>query len=215
VRIVRWIGRQRFAAADQISRRFAMDRSRTYRRLRVAIAAGLVDHRRVFHGPGVYLATERGLAATDLALPAAKVDVRTYHHDLALTGLCAAYELAGREIVTEREIRTTDVFAPAPRYAVRLGDQRLHIPDLVAHEPSGLVAIELERTPKRARRLDQIISAYLRARHLAGARYYATDPQLERWLRQAIERNHADQFIQLIGPAPTSKPPKAAMETTV
>lgn len=213
LRIAGWIGRQRFATASQIARRFDMDRSRTYRRLRAMAAGGLVDHHRVFQGPGVYLATDRGLAAAEVDLPPARVDIRTYVHDLALAGLCADYELAGLRTVTEREIRAADALAGDPRFAVVLGDRRLHYPDLIVHEPHGPVAVELERTPKRPARLDRIVGAYLRARHLAGVRYHAASPAVARVLVRAVARAHADEFIHIQGPryeGPQIAPPQAA-----
>jgi hypothetical protein len=217
LQIVGWVGRQRFASAEQIRGRFGMDLSRSYRRLRATAAAGLVEHRQVFHGPGVYLATERGLGAVDLPLPQAKVDVRTYHHDLALAGLCAGYELAGSDVVTEREIRAADAFATEPRFAIQLGDRRLHLPDLIVSDDQGLVAVELERTAKRAIRLDRILGAYLRARHLTGVRYHAASPRLESWLRQAVERVHAEDFIEVVGPdiqTQNTKPSPTAIGVT-
>lgn len=215
LKIVGWVGRQRFASAEQVQSRFGMDRSRTYRRLRATASAGLIEHRQILHGAGVYLATERGLGAVDLELPQAKIDLRTYSHDLALAGLCASYELAGSAVVTEREIRAADAFAAEPRFAVSLGDRRLHFPDLILSEDRGAVAVELEQTAKRAIRLDRILSAYLRARHLAGVRYHAASPRLASWLRLAIERVHAEDFIEVIGPdIETTTPPLAAMGVT-
>jgi len=198
--ILTWLARQRFTTADVIAARFGMDRSRTYRRLRILAAARLVEHHRIFHGPGVYLATAHGIAVADLALPPAKIDIRSYHHDLGLAALCAHYELAGHRVLTEREIRTADSFSPTPRYAVPLGDRHLHFPDLIINERRGLVAIELERTAKRARRLDQILGAYMRARHLAAVRYHATSPALERWLSRAVARTRADALVEVVGP---------------
>lgn len=196
--VVRWIGRQRFAAADQINRRFGMDRSRAYRRLRVCIAAGLLVHEQPFHGPGVYVTTQHGLAAVDLDLPPARVDVRCYRHDLDLAGLCATYELAGHQVVTEREIRTIDTHSDRPRYAVTLGGGRQHFPDLILDIVEGLVAVELERTAKRARRLDHILAGYVRARHLTAVHYHATTPAVRRALDGAIERAHAGHFISVL-----------------
>lgn len=204
--IVRWIARQRFATAEIIARRFGMDRSRAYRRLRILTAAGLVEHHRIFLGAGVYLATAHGIAVVDLTLPPAKVDIRSYHHDLGLAALCADYELADHPVLTEREIRAADSFNPTPSYAVLLGDRNLHFPDLIVCEDRGLVAVELERTTKRTRRIDQILSAYLRARHLDAVRYHATDSRVEHSLLQAIARTHADSLIEVVGPERANPP---------
>lgn len=204
--ILAWLARQRFATADVIAGRFGMDRSRTYRRLRILAAAGLVEHQRIFLGSGVYLATAHGIAVADLTLPPAKVDIRSYHHDLGLAALCADYELADHPVLTEREIRAADSFNPTPSYAVLVGDRNLHFPDLIVYEDRGLVAVELERTTKRTRRIDQILGAYLRARHLDAVRYHATDSRVEHSLSQAIARTHADALIEVVGPERANPP---------
>ena len=60
--MVRWIGRARFAQAEQVAVRFGMDERNTYRRLRGLLGLSLLEHRRVFHAqPGAYLATPAGL----------------------------------------------------------------------------------------------------------------------------------------------------------
>lgn len=59
--MVRWIGRARFAQAEQVALRFEMDERNAYRRLRGLVGLGLLEHRRIFHAqPGVYLATVAG-----------------------------------------------------------------------------------------------------------------------------------------------------------
>jgi hypothetical protein len=112
--MVRWLGRQRFAEAGQVARRFGMDERNTYRRLRGLVALGPLDHQRVLHGqPGVYLATREGLAAVGLRLPAPRVDLRTYAHDLGAAGLAIELEreFGAEAIVMERELRSLDTNA--------------------------------------------------------------------------------------------------------
>ncbi len=91
--IVRWIGRLRMASAAQVAERFGLGRAVTYARLGGLVRLGLLEHARVFHGaPGVYLATRAGLAAVDLELPPARIDLRTYAHDLELSSLVSELE---------------------------------------------------------------------------------------------------------------------------
>jgi hypothetical protein len=72
--------------ATQVAERFELGRAVGYARLKGLVGLGLLDHARIFHAaPGVYTATRAGLAAVDLALPPARVDVRTYNHDLSST----------------------------------------------------------------------------------------------------------------------------------
>lgn len=124
--IVRWSGRLRMVTAAQVAERFALGRSVSYARLSGLVQLGLLEHSRIFHAaPGVYTATRMGLATADLALPPARVDVRTYDHDVELSSLVGALEREfGRDrLTTEREMRAWDsplATAPPdpPRFAV-------------------------------------------------------------------------------------------------
>lgn len=192
--IVRWIGRLRIATAAQGADRFKLGRVVSYARLRGLVRLGLLEHARILHGaPGVYLATRAGLASVDLDLPPARVDLRTYRHDLELSSLVVDLEreFGHERISTEREMRATDTplgAAPARplRFAVPLagaGGQlqltparhpRLHFPDCaVAGEADGLLAVELERSAKGRARLRRILIGYVGARHIRAVRYYA------------------------------------------
>lgn len=204
VAMVAWVGRQRFAEAELVARRFGMDRRNTYRRLRGLVALGLLKHRRVFHGrPGVYWATRLGLATAGVRLPVAGVDIRTYEHDrLAVTVAVDLEREFGREAVrTERELRSHDARAAEPRYGIRRrsgrgGDQRgLHFPDL-AVELERPLAVEIELTAKGRTRLDSIVGGYVRARHIAGVRYYLA-AQARAGVERAIQRADASDLFDL------------------
>jgi hypothetical protein len=211
-----WLARQRVATAEQLARLFGLDVSKAYRRLRALRRLGLVRHERIFHGqPGVYLATLAGVAWAGEVLPAAKLDIRTLRHDLIVTELCVAYLRAGLVVTTEREMRVSDSGRRRPRYAALLGGDgpgggpRLHFPDLLAHQPDGLWAVEVELVPKRRRRLDQIVGAYVRARHLSAVVYYTGTPRVDRLVRDAVGRADAVDFVrvrQLVGSASTLGP---------
>lgn len=126
--IVRWIGRLRMVNATQVAERFGLGRAVAYCRLGGLVRLGLLDHQRIFHGaPGVYLASKAGLVTVGLQLPPARVDLRTYDHDLELSQLVIQLEREfGRAaVVTEREMRARDTAAgtgPAdnPVFAVPL-----------------------------------------------------------------------------------------------
>jgi predicted DNA-binding transcriptional regulator len=202
--IVRWIARQRFAEAQQIARRFAMDERNAYRRLRGLTTRGLLAQEWVLHGrPGVYFATRDGLAAIELALPPARIDLRTFVHDLGTAALAIELEreFGADALVTERELRSIDTTAEQPRYAVMRGNQTtrrgLHFPDLAVEQPdSRPLAIELELTAKGRGRLDQIVAAYVRGRHIAAVRYYAAPAALPA-VQRAVARAGADQLIHI------------------
>jgi hypothetical protein len=115
------------------------------------VRLGLLDHARIFHGqPGVFLATRSGLSIAELELPPARIDIRTYGHDLELSSVVIELEreFGPERVRTEREMRAadTDLGPPATkrqRFAVALsgargqlqltpaGHPRLHFPSSV------------------------------------------------------------------------------------
>jgi hypothetical protein len=216
--IVRWIGRQRMVTAAQIGERFELGRAVSYARLGGLTQLGLLEHQRIFHAePGVYLATRQGLHAVDLELPPARVDLRTYRHDVELSSLVIELEreFGPERVVTEREIRATDTPGLRqgsdyrPRFGVLLpasgsramtpaGHPRVHYPDaaVLAGDSGGGLAIELERALKGRTRLRSILRAYVAARHVGRVRYYATRPETARLLQEEIVRLRAEGFIE-------------------
>lgn len=203
--MVRWIGRARFAQAEQVAARFGMDERNTYRRLRGLVALGLLEHRRVFHArPGVYLATGAWLATAGVRLPPARIDIRTYRHDRVATAVSIDLEreFGPAALVTERELRARDAAAPdRPRYAVRIGAQvtrrGLHFPDLAVEVGTdGPLAIEVELAVKGRSRLDSIVGAYVRGRHIAAVRYFAA-PAARAAVERAVTRASAAELFDI------------------
>jgi hypothetical protein len=220
--VVRWIGRLRMVNATQVADRFRLGRAVTYARLGGLARLGLLDHTRIFHrAPGVYLATRAGLALVDLDLPPARVDLRTYAHDLELASLVLELE---REygpdgVRTEREMRAEEtplgVTSPArPRFAVPLTGAsgqleltparhpRLHFPDCAVigvsgEKPDGVLAIELERTPKGRARLRRILRGYVAARHISVVRYYALGGRVRRLIEGEVAAQRAEKLVEI------------------
>jgi len=215
--IVMFVGRHRAVEGRQVAERFGMHLSNAHRRLGALVRGGLLEHRRLLHGrPGVYLATRAGLELVGLELPAARVDLRTYEHDVELVWLALELEQEfGRAaVVTERELRSREVSAARaadreghllrPRYAVRTGRgvERLHFPDLVVEgggPRGGLLAVELERTSKGAARRRQIIGAYQGAVQVEQVRYYCradTWRPVERTVKE-LRANQVERVFDL------------------
>lgn len=187
VEILAWLAGVRCAMAPQIGRRFGMAYKRVSRRLGQLMRAGLLEHERLLYGkPGVYMATADGIAVGGKALPPARLDVATYRHDLALVDLAIDAELAGEQVVGQREMRAVDATrggegAP-PRYAIELdddGSSRRHFPDLIA----GRQAVELELTDVSPGHLESVLGAYARGEHLAGVVYYVEHEELAARIR--------------------------------
>lgn len=205
VAVVRWIGRCRFALAGQVAGRFAMDERNAYRRLRGLVGLGLLEHRRVFHAqPGVYLATVAGLQTAAVELPRARVDIRTYRHDrIAVEVLVELEREFGRErLVTERELRSREgQGSEGLRYAVRLGGEAtrrgLHFPDLAVESENGRpLVVEVELAVKGRARLESIVGAYVRGRHVGGVRCYAA-PAARAAVGRAVSRASAGELFDL------------------
>lgn len=220
--IVRRIGRLRMACATQVAERFDLGRAVTYARLGGLVRLGLLEHTRIFHGaPGVYLATRAGLAAVDLELPPARIDLRTYTHDLKLTSLVSELESEHRRerVSTEREMRAADAPvggtpAEGPRFAIPLagahgqlqltpaGRQRLHFPDCAVarrcgETSTGMLAIELERTAKGRARLRRILAGYVAARHITAVRYYARGDRVRDLVESEVAALRANALIEV------------------
>lgn len=195
---------------------------------------GLLEHARIFHGaPGIYLATRAGLASVDLDLPPARVDLRTYAHDLELSSLVVDLEREfGRERVsTEREMRAADTPlgaapAPRPRFAIALagargqlqltpaGHPRLHFPDcaVAAKTAEGVLAVELERTAKGRARLRRILAGYVAARHIRGVRYYTLGTRVSDLVKSEVAARRAHALIE-VRDWPTDGHSQAGLDT--
>jgi hypothetical protein len=220
--IVRWVGRLRMATAAQVADRFGLGRAVGYARLSGLVRLGLLEHARIFHGaPGVYLATRAGLASVDLDLPPARVDLRTYAHDLDLSSLVVMLEreFGSEQISTEREMRALDTpLGAAPtthqRFAIPLagargqlqftpaGHPRLHFPDCAVAARSAefgdrMLAIELERTAKGRARLRRILAGYLVARHIRAVRYYTVGVRVRQLVQSEVATQRAHALIEL------------------
>lgn len=227
--IVRWIGRLRTAGASQVAERFGLGRAVSYGRLNGLVRLGLLQHARIFHAaPGVYLATHLGLASVELALPPARIDLRTYEHDLELSALVVELEreFGSDRVVTEREMRSADtpIGSPPvskPRFAVPLtsshgqlqltpnGHPRLHFPDCAIYtdgvEADGpVLAIELERTAKGRARLRRILAGYVAARHVEAVRYYTTNDGVQAALERQRLGLRAQSLIEIRPRGPTT-----------
>lgn len=217
--IVRWIGRLRMVTAAQVADRFDLGRAVGYSRLSGLVKLGLLEHTHVFHAThGVYTTTRAGLATVDLALPPARVDIRTYAHDIELSWLVIELEreFGDDRLATEREMRASDTplgAAPAerPRFAVPLasrrgqlqltpvGYPRLHFPDvaLASAGDGPILAVELERTAKGRARLRAILSAYVAARHIGLVRYYPTNERVRDLVQSEVTGLKAARLIQI------------------
>ncbi len=143
-------------------------------RLRRLCAAALLRRTIVLgHAGSCHQITRRGLATIASPLPAPRLDVRTYDHDIGIAWVWLAARAGAfgplREIVSERGLRSRDGPGERPEMplAVRIGGvgprggERLHYPDLLlVGADARRIAVELELSSKSRLRRERILMAY-------------------------------------------------------
>lgn len=181
--VLAWIGRFRFVTAGLLAERFGVSVEKTNKRLRRLEHDRLIARRRTF--PDEHFAVFlTGAGATRVGLPtrhAPRPDVQR-EHELAIVWLATRLELAGHKVRTERECRQLEARTNERRSVdlefVTSRKDRSRWPDLVLERPDGLMAFEIEFSPKGSRRLAAIINAYVLSPVYREVRYLLTDPAL-------------------------------------
>ena len=160
--------------------------------------------------PPWYRITRRGLAVIGSSLPAPRIDLRLYQHDVGVAWLWlaargGAFGPVG-EILGERRLRSLDgARAPdEPTLGVRLGGfgthgrERLHYPDLVLHTAgSGRIALELELTPKTRTRLETILGGYGADSRFDGVVYLVERGAIARSVGNAARRLGVSDLVAI------------------
>lgn len=188
IAVLRLAGRHRFVTVAQAARGVGRAEKKVYPRLLGMRSWGLVDFHRPLVYRGVYVASRAGLATAGLALPPARIDVSTFHHDRLVTDVAIDAELAGAVVLTEREMRSHDENPDHDtRYAVTVPSGGRHYPDLLVEAGSGRWrAIEVELSPKNKLRRERILAGYARARHIDTVTYYAARSAIADLLSRSI-----------------------------
>jgi hypothetical protein len=172
--LLAFMAEHRLVLASHVQAFLGVSAQVAHGRLRALAALGMVAGQRLFHGePGCHQITRRGLAAIGADLPAPRLDLRGYRHDVGVAWLWLAAEQGGfgalREVVSERRMRSRDGTADgrAEPLGVRLGgtgptgEPRLHYPDLLLVDSGGhRIAVELELSGKGRERRERIIAGY-------------------------------------------------------
>lgn len=193
IEIVRWLGRHRLATADQVMRRFGLQRSKAYLRLSVLVDNDLVRHETGIRSARVYLATKLGLAAAGLDMPGGTVSASSFAHDLAVIDVAIPIEQTpGLRVLTERELRRSGSI-DTNRFKLRsLGfgeGARGYWPDLVMIDPARqtTTAVEVELTLKKAARIQRKIRAYAMSQY-DHVRYICTNRGIAIAVRREVAR---------------------------
>ena len=185
--LLEFVARLDVAAVGALQCAFALGRSATYSHLQRLHDAELVA-RLYSHGQGAAVAvTRRG--RHHLVLPAADVPAGAQYgfglrHSQAVSWVAALLQLRGRAWVSDREARSRPSWQVPVMWPASRG---MHRPDLGASIDGARVAIEVERTQKRARRLRAILAGYehtIATGELSGVLYVYEHPAVGRLVRR-------------------------------
>jgi hypothetical protein len=175
-------------------------RSVSYERERRLRAAGLVEILPGLEGR-LLIATSAGRRACgrpDLA--AARPSPSSLGHETLLAALGARLELAGEQILSEREIVARERAEGRRLYSASMRHGRSHRADLVSLRGGKAVAIEVELTVKAAPRLAAILRAWRLAvaeGRLARVTYHCAPP-VRPFVEKAIARTASARVISVI-----------------
>jgi len=211
--LVRLVGRHGVLTVEQAMRATGTGRTATYRRVAALIEAGLLKRLDLLRSqPSLLHATREGLRYASLAMPAAKVSPGAVDHWLrcATVALDLGESYGHDRVLTEREIVAKEVLedraVAKARLSVGGSRERFHRADLAVLAEEGVIAVEVELTPKAPRRLEELIRAWRSAvggREVSEVRYLCEPGQTRRLVERVVERVRAERFIQIEeAPAP-------------
>jgi len=204
--LVRLVGRHGVLTVEQAMRATGIGRTATYRRVAALIEAGLLERLDLLRSqPSLLRATREGLRYAGLPMPVAKVSPGNVDHWLRCATVALDLgERYGRDrVLTEREIVARELLEDRAVAKARLsGDhrERFHRADLAVLTEEGVIAVEVELTPKAPRRLEELIRAWRSAvgrREVSEVRYLCEPGQTRRLVERVVERVRAERFIQI------------------
>lgn len=204
--LVRLVGRHGAMTVEQAMRATGTGRTATYRRIAVLIEAGLLERLDLLRSqPSVLLATRDGLRYAGLGIGVAKVSPGAVEHWLRCTTV--ALDLAERHgearVLTEREIVAAEALEGRSVARAVLdfgGRERFHRADLAILAEEGVIAVEVELTPKAPRRLEALMRAWRRAfitGDVAEVRYLCEPGQTRRLVERVVKTVRAGKAIQI------------------
>ncbi len=209
--LLEFLAEHRLVLADHVGALLRISPRAADARLRALADAGFLTHERVFHRqpPCVQIA-RAGLAAIGSDLPAPRLDLRSYQHDVGVAWLW----LAGRggtfgemrEVIAERRLRSHDASdkGESQRLGVRLGGvgpkgaERVHYPDLLLVTGDGKrIAVELELSWKGPARTERILAGYAADRGVSAVLYLVESRRIGRSVEAAARRVGIPDLVQI------------------
>jgi hypothetical protein len=180
----------------QVRAEFQIGRTVAYELVKACTDRGLLERDATLRNePPVLYATREGLRWAGLGYPVVALSPSLIHHDLRCTSMAQALRQEFPEgIHTERDLRWLERLEGRPVASAKAGElpsgaPRLHRPDLAAITKQGVVAIEVELSPKAPRRLEAIMRGWRRASWVAEVRYYCAPGPTRRGVVPAAEED--------------------------
>jgi hypothetical protein len=206
--LLRYVGRHGVGRIDQVMTAMQAGRTVTYDRVAVCVEAGLLERLELVRSePGLLRATRDGLRYAGLGLPLAKVSPGGVDHLLrcASTAQLLGEHFGHERVLTERELVLAEQIEGRPIGSATVGEHRsgkprLHRPDLAVLTDEGMIAIEVELTPKAPRRLYGLIRAWRRtigSGVVVEVHYHCAPGQTRRAVERAVDQVRAEQFIAI------------------
>lgn len=205
--LITFVGRHGVVAIEHVMAALGVGQASAYRRVAACIERGLLERLDLLRRePSLLRATRAGLRYAGLGLPVAIVSPGAVDHWLrcATTAQLLEAEFVAGRILSERELRLLERLEGRPIGSAKLGElpsghPRLHRPDLVVFADQGVVAIEVELTPKASRRLLALIRAWRGADWVAEVRYYCAPGPTRRGVELAVAKTYADKRVRVLG----------------
>jgi hypothetical protein len=211
--LVRLVGRHGVMTVEQAMRATGVGRTATYRRAAALIEAGLLERLDLLRSePSLLHATRDGLRYAKLAMPVAAISPGAVDHWVRCT--TAAVDLGesyGHDrVLTERDIVSREIIEDRSIAKARLsggngyGVERFHRADLAVLSEEGVIAVEVELTPKAPRRLEELIRAWRRVigrGEVVEVHYLCEPGQTRRLVERIVKKVQVEGRIQ-IGEAP-------------
>jgi hypothetical protein len=196
--LVHFVGRHGVVAIDHVMAALEMGRTAAYRRV-----ADLLRNE-----ASALRATCDGLRYADLGLKVAAVSPGGVNHWLrcASTARLVGEHFGHDRILTERELELAERIEWRPIASAIVGEHRdgrprLHRPDLAVLTDEGVIAIEVELTPKTPRRLETIIRGWRTAACVSEVHYFCPPGPTRRAVERTIDRVHAEKRVVIVDQA--------------